>query len=256
MCKICRFACGGDFPFALSQVLPDFSKRPKEDKQKALVTGLAWQRSLITALVGKDPVKSKAAVKTLQNQVGDRFGAYHNLRAIDHQLQLAGSSLKAFMPEGHSSHRLQAGETRCFCKYPGPWPYDVPEGIGTQRCIISDHKGKRVFDVPEFEGGNRPMLAICSDQGGSGLPSWLFMLCHLKLRAMILPDPFHRGWRDWQLAVQGAGLWSVVLETTVCLNLPHGPWLSESWFVQLQECCKAYMDKNDVQDAPKQRYWL
>ena len=48
----------------------------------------------------------------------------------------------------------------------------------------------------------------------------------------------------------------VVLETTVCLNLPHGRWLSESWFVQLQECCKAYMDKADVQDAPEQRYWL
>lgn len=232
-----------------TQVLPDFKKSPKDAKQKLLHAGLSWQRSLITALHGKDGGKRRLAAKSLQTEVGDRLGAYQVLKAIDHQLQLAGSSLSAFMPAGHASHRLQAGERRTFCNYPGPWPYAVPEGIVPQRCIITDTQGRRIFDVPEFEGGNRPMLAICSDQGGSGLPSWLFMLGHLHMRAMILPDPFHRAWRDWQLSVQSCGLWSVVLETTVALNLPHGPWLSESWFVQLQESCASYLEKSNVQDT-------
>ena len=92
------------------------------------------------------------------------------------------------------------------------------------------------------------MLSVCADQGGSGLPALLFLAGELKLRMLPMWDPFHRAWRDWQLAVQGAGLWPVVLETTVVMNLPHGPWLNTSFFHRIQESMVQYMRSNSAQE--------
>lgn len=82
----------------------------------------------------------------------------------------------------------------------------------------------------------------------SGVSTLLFLLSAKKMRLLPAFDPFHRSWRDWQLAVQGCNLWSVVLETVIPLNLPHGPWLSESWFQQLQEGIVSYIGAAGPED--------
>eukprot|EP00971_Amphidinium_carterae_P100526 1988439-Amphidinium_carterae.1 len=157
----------------------------------------------------------------MKHEVRERQHAYMILRALGHQLSLAGLvGLKTFVCKS-ATRRLQHGESRQL-------PYAVPKGVVKQRSVIASG-GKKRYELEESSGGVHPLAVVCGDQGGSNLPAYLCAMEHMQLRLLYLPDPHHRTWNDWKLSVGEQGLWHVVLESVVANNLPHGPWLSESF---------------------------
>eukprot|EP00971_Amphidinium_carterae_P352378 6492570-Amphidinium_carterae.4 len=183
----------------------------------------------------------------MKHEVRERQHAYMILRALDHQLSLAGiAGLKTFVCKS-ASRRLQPGESRVLQSYEGQLPYAVPHGVAKRRSVIVSG-GKKRYELEEFSGGVRPLAVVCGDQGGSNLPACLFAMEHMQLRLLYLPDPHHRTWNDWKLSVGDQGLWHVVLESAVANNLPHGPWLSESFHTKLQEAFSDYLETATSQD--------
>lgn len=112
------------------------------------------------------------------------------------------------------------------------------------------HRGTRAkrYEVPVWAHDRRPNLGICGDQGGSGLPAWVFMLSSLRVRGILCFDRFHSASRDWKLSLQDSEWWPIVLEMQVVLNLAHGPWLSESWFIQICEGFESHSQSGHGQD--------
>jgi len=62
----------------------------------------------------------------------------------------------------------------------------------------------------------------------------------LKLRGYIQADPWHIGWGATKHAVADAGLYLLLVESTVVCNLRHGPWLGAGFFGQLRESATRY----------------
>lgn len=239
----------GGFPDGPDEkALPDLTKDDTQEAPSFDRVRIAWQKQLVKTLSSQTTDEKKNALAELKKQESERALAYQMVRAIDHQLKLAGSSLAAFQPKQTPTGYLREGQVRTSIPWPAPLPFDLPEGVEPRRFIIKEAGKPPYYEVPEFKNGARPCLTLCGDQGAGGLPAWLFLCGALKLRCLPMYDPFHRTWRDWQLSVQSVELWGVVLETTVAMNLPHGPWLSETWFAQLQEGISAYSQTSGVED--------
>lgn len=229
-------------------MIPEYAKAKSLAAIPNIKARFAWQSELVKCIAAEKTQDRKSALKKLKSQQKERQSSYELIRAVDHQLRLVGSSLGCFKPEGHYSQRLQPSERRDFVHFDkSKLPYELPpDSPPMMRCVVS-REGKHMWDIPEFEGGLRPLLVFAGDQGG-GLPSWLFALDSLKLRALPYFDPFHRTWRDWTLACQHSDLWPTIVETMCAMNLPHGPWLSESFFVQIQEASVDYHNNTGAED--------
>lgn len=242
------------------QELPEFSKGPKKASRAALLEQRSeWQQALSSFLYADDEQSQKQGFKALQNlgEPREREAAYDLILALDHQLALAGTPLATFRESSPSSSPLEAGESRYSCDFPGPWASSVPDGLRPVRFVRKLADGAKRWEVPDFVGADRPLLTICGDQGGPGLPSILFLAGELRLRLLPLWDPHHRAWRDFQLATQAASLWPIVLETTVVVNLVHGPWLNTSFFYKVQEALVEYAQTSNSQDrlrTPPSKY--
>lgn len=209
----------------------------------------SWQQALLVAWQDPSSATSSGAKKALANERETRADCYQYMRGLDHQLGMVGCPLSRFAGTS-MTQPLQAGERRVKFPFVG-WPQPLPG------CDISDAfrfavvgvDGKRRWEVPEFANGRRPCLSLCGDQGGSGLPSWLFMLGDLKLRSLLEFDRFHRVNRDWRDACNACGLWGIVLELQVCLNFPFGPWKSESWWATMKEAFESYVHQCGPEDS-------
>ena len=81
----------------------------------------------------------------------------------------------------------------------------------------------------------RPTLVLHQDEGSPGFALSWYILYHLKLRAVVVRDVYHREWNDIKLALKGAKCWWAVLLTTVSLNLAYGPFEGGTWFRKLVE---------------------
>ena len=150
---------------------------------------------------------------------------------------------------------LTPGEIRYSVPFDA-WPYEVPEDVRatSKRFVVKDtHTGKKRWEVPEFANGRRPLLTVCGDQGGSGLPSWMFLCGGLKLRCLQTYYRYHRVNRDRRLALKENNLWCIVLEMQVVLNFVFGPWKSESWWVQLVEGAEDYARTCGPEDRRSKR---
>ena len=80
----------------------------------------------------------------------------------------------------------------------------------------------RVWEEREF--GSRPLLVLYMDEASCNMAMSQWMLYHSNLRVIRIRDIFHREWNDVQLALKQAGLWWVVVLTSVAFNFVYGPW--------------------------------
>ena len=197
-------------------------------------------------------VRSKA-LSMMQEEMRERQHAYIILRGLDHQLVLAGvGGLRTFVCAKEPPSRLRLGQRRVLQTFHGSLPYHVPEDH-KKRYAIFDGQGGSRWELSEFADCARPVLCVSSDQGGSNLQAMLYCMEALKLRALFLPDPHHRAWNDMKLALTETEVdcFGLVLECVVCMNLAHGPWLSESWHTKMAEAFAAYVAECGPEDVGK-----
>ena len=81
----------------------------------------------------------------------------------------------------------------------------------------------------------RPLLTLHYDECSVNLSLWAWAAYCKQMRIMAIRDVFHREWNDVKLALKAAGLWWVVLLTTIAFILPFGAWKGSSWFEQMKE---------------------
>jgi len=81
----------------------------------------------------------------------------------------------------------------------------------------------------------RKVLTIVADEASSNLSLFHRLQWKTQLRMVHMRDPLHRELNDVMDALKKAGLWSVVLLTTVVFNLAYGPWKGSAWRRKLQE---------------------
>ena len=60
----------------------------------------------------------------------------------------------------------------------------------------------------------------------------------------MFKDPCHRYWRDALDALKDAGLMSTVYEAMHVMNIPHGPWKSGKWWLEMQESMDKHFQRN------------
>ena len=144
-----------------------------------------------------------------------------------------------------------------YVPYEGPFPYAVPaELAGTcKRAVVENTvTGTRRWELQEFEG-ERPMLALYNDEG-SKFFSWLwFFLSVLRARGAWLREPCHRGYRDWNLAIDECGWRTIVREGLLILNYKFAPFMSENFFNELRGALDRYLKIASPRDPPFQNLY-
>lgn len=170
---------------------------------------------------------SAEAPKTAKGKTWYRLASFDQLVAIDAQLRrTTGAGLRRYMVPGVGNSRRQ----------------QVERSPGFQGHIDSHAKASE-SDAPESErrqGLAPPVFTFLTDQGP--IPSCMahFMLNHLRLRCVVLWDPWHRWWNDLKNGVQEGGLWGCFLAMCIPWNLAYGPWQGEKNFVDLVEAIRFY----------------
>lgn len=212
-----------------------------------------WQRNLMHRLSACTKEAKQKAQMALQTEHRTRATAYQYLRGLDHQLGLMGIPLSRFLAvEGDKASGGPLGPSESRSEVPfREWPYNVSKDIlrTAKRFVITDATTQQSrWEVQEFSGGRRPLLTVTGDQGGSGLPSWMFMCGAMKMRCLMAYGRFHRVNRDWRLALGENNLWCIILEVQVCMDLVFGPWKSESWWVQVVEAAASYVETCGAED--------
>ena len=126
---------------------------------------------------------------------GQRESAHMHIRALDKQLELTtGKGLSQF--EG--------------------WEDDANE---VARQLLHEDV------IP-------PTFCLHLDQGSPAYCMTWFLMRHVGLRMLSIPDPFHRSWNDIKMGV-GRRLRFVILLMVVVFNLPFGPWDGGAWYEKL-----------------------
>lgn len=234
----------------------DFRKVRRPLKQAgAECTRALWQRAWQARLGSNNRESKKEVGAATRFQKITRGTAYQYCRALDHQLALANIPMSTFVAdfaEGPPASRsLRPGQKRYFVEVSsGPACPGLDVGAKRRRAVLQAADGSRRWELPQFGLSGRPHITFCGDMGGSGLPSWLFLLGAVRLRGAMLFDPFHRMARDWKLALQDAQAWPYILEGQTLLTWLHGPWQSESWFIVLQESMEEYLRSAASSEAP------
>ena len=175
------------------------------------------------------------------------------LRAVDSALVNGiGSGLKAFLA-GHRIRPLAPGERRYFIDaniVPGAEPPEpeMPTDLIRQRaCVCGNQEGDERLETMSFKATR--ILCQTPDQGPVGWPALFWLYCHIGLNGWFNPDPHHRTWNDVRLALKHAGVNLVFLETTVCANLPSGPFDGAAWFNEMCAAAAEYVAKAGPEDG-------
>jgi len=170
------------------------------------------------------------------------------LRGVDHALQAIGRPLQCFLP-ARRPLPLTATQVRYYTVLQGrPAGESLPAGVERKRsCILEKDTGKRWLEMPDMPGG-RPAFFAWSDQGAIGWYSWFACFLHLGIRGCNWFDPFHRNWRDAQAALKAAGLWILVLESTVVMNMFSGPWQGDAYFSSLSDAADEWRHSSSAED--------
>lgn len=207
-----------------------------------LAAGIVWQERLQGVLADHSSMAPSGRALVARQADKLRSSAYDHARALDHTLMLVGSGLKHFLPVGEDAwvteccKPLKAGEARIYIKSDGTWPFEVPAtvaNLGKKAVLLHSDGEQRKYEVPEFFA-ERPVLSLYCDQGSKFWSCCWFLQARLFARIVVVPDPAHRAWNDYRLAVDTMGWRPQLLEGCLLLNFRHGPWLSCSWWAQLQ----------------------
>lgn len=78
-------------------------------------------------------------------------------------------------------------------------------------------------------------LVLHLDEGSPAYSMTWFLVFSCRLRMIPIRDIHHRIWNDIKNSINDAGLWHIILLTTVVFNMPFGPWDGGAWFVKMKE---------------------
>ena len=100
------------------------------------------------------------------------------------------------------------------------------EGDRRRSCIRNDATGKRRVECPDLVKRKREeyTLHTHADQGPIGMPSLIWLYVVMGMRGFLFWDAWHRFHGGVMRALKAAGLWPLICEVVVVLNLPGGPW--------------------------------
>jgi hypothetical protein len=136
---------------------------------------------------------------------------------------------------------LANGETRYFTK-----SSDLPPEMSSmgecQRSCIVDRDGQRRLELPAPVWHQRE-LHLRQDQGAVGWPGCLFMYHDAHIVGTYFADLPHRFHGDLKNALRAAGLWLLILETTLCFNLQQGPWSRAAFFQKVKTTAHDYFEQ-------------
>jgi hypothetical protein len=186
--------------------------------------------------------------------------AYY-LLALDQALEGGtGLSLKHFVAKA-PLRPLRPHERQYFAEL-DPVQFPVPAGDppGRKRsCIVDLRTGKTRVESPFVLNGRgevlRPALHCASDDGSVGRPSMHFLYCDLDVRGTRVRDYSHKKHNLVKMACVEAGLYIIILETVVGLNLPGGPWDGDAFFNALVSTGRSFLANADYTSSIFQHFY-
>lgn len=87
------------------------------------------------------------------------------------------------------------------------------------------------------------ILTVSLDQHSVGWASCFFLKRAPKLNIVGIGDFAHRVWNDCEVSLGRAGLWEVVLLSSVLFNINFGPYDGSKWWRTCQEAATEYFQK-------------
>ena len=207
---------------------------PLQEAKPRFELAMEWENRVATFLDAGAGARFKAV---------DARGAPNaaNVVAMDCALRtVTGISLMDAIPT-RPLRPLLVGERRYFAA-----SVDVDHtGAERQsrRACVEYADGKRYYEAPRrIRNGalDDYTIHILPDQGPKSWRGYMWLMFHLKLRGYIQADPWHIGWGATKHAVADAGLYLLLIESTVVCNLRHGPWLGAGFLGQLRESATRY----------------
>ena len=103
---------------------------------------------------------------------------------------------------------------------------------------------------PQHHPLSWPLCVVSPDQGTDGYCSLYFLDRGCRVNLDRAPDTSHGVWNDCRGAIKAIGKWPFMLLCTILFNLPHGPWNSDKFFVELKEAAKEYFQMNTNMACP------
>jgi hypothetical protein len=97
--------------------------------------------------------------------------------------------------------------------------------------------------LPIDPWGRHTLWVLYMDEGSTWFAVVWYLQYHIIGRVLMVRDIFQREWNDVQLAVKHCGLTTVILLTTMVLNLCYGPWEGAAWFEKLKAGTVQYFGK-------------
>ena len=101
-----------------------------------------------------------------------------------------------------------------------------------------------------------PHLVVCCDQGSDGVAAFNWLAQTQRFNGEFLGDPAHGISNDLKNALVKCGVWKRTLLMTAMLNVPHGPWEEQRFFVKLSEAHKEYLMTGDYDNCPLFNYYF
>ena len=181
-----------------TQDIKDTTYRPDEDAPLIAEDLAKWRKDAVEymTMARMDAQQLSEMEKKKQEVKLQRVASYRHLRHLDAQL-------RAVMPG-------------CL-------------GLKTFTASASDEAGQKL----RLE--QLPLLILTEDEHSVNMASQWYMLYSQKLRLATYPDPWHRVWNDCSEGVKSSGFNIVVQLTTLCMNLPYGPWEGQKFFQEVAE---------------------
>lgn len=165
--------------------------------------------------------------------------------ALDHMIQTLGiKGVMAFVPELRPPPLLSARTQRYFVAAD-----DVADLYGgllrsERPCLMELDTGVRRFELPRVlaDGYPEPLmyLHITHDQGPVGWPALVNIYRDIGARGCLEADRLHIAWGAARSSMASAGLWVLVLSTTVCIKSKRAPFGEAGFLGTISECASHY----------------
>lgn len=229
------------------QELPDWRGMDTEGGKLHSTSKEKYKQRLVEFLCDKLEQKKRVTVpKLLQTRLANKWA----LIATDAALASGvGGSMQSFIDDA-PCRPLQPGEVRYLL--------DVAEmdeemraaspGRRYRSCIFSDGTGETRLEV--IWGSAKKALVQHTDMGSATFNGkvWLWGPSSVHCRGWCFPDPTHRRFNNFGLALERSQLGFLKHESLCVTNLGNAPWSGSGHFGKYSDAAHEYKDNYDCAD--------
>eukprot|EP00971_Amphidinium_carterae_P350257 6491458-Amphidinium_carterae.5 len=171
------------------------------------------------------------------------------LRALNHGLRVSSSgslSLSTFVPA--VPMRKLSGEEVRFFRPVSEFPEHMRgRGLKRRACILNRATKKTRIEVPrDADNGHR--LHIRSDRGSSAWSPLFGVYAELQVCGSFFWDEAHKSWDDCRNALRDGGVHNLFHSLVTVANCNSGPFGGASFYRQLVDCKKQWVQQASVSD--------